>query len=71
MSGPTDLPRASLAHRLLMGVVVPATNVTTEAEMDDLRPRGVVNATARIANPDRIVAGDADAAVVRAAIVGA
>jgi hypothetical protein len=34
-------PCASLAHRLLMGVVVPATNVTTEAEMDDLRPRGV------------------------------
>lgn len=62
--------RASLAHRLLMGVVVPATNVTTEAEMDDLRPRGVVNATARIANPDRAVAGDADAAVVRAAMVG-
>jgi maleate isomerase len=53
-----------------MGVVVPATNVTTEAEMDDLRPRGVVNATARIANPDRVVAGDADAAVVRDAMVG-
>jgi maleate isomerase len=53
-----------------MGVVVPATNVTTEAEMDDLRPRGVVNATARIANPDARVAGDADAAVVRAAMVG-
>lgn len=62
--------RGPLAHRLLMGVVVPATNVTTEAEMDDLRPRGVVNATARIANPDARVAGDADAAVVRAAMVG-
>jgi maleate isomerase len=62
-------PRATLAHRLLMGVVVPATNVTTEAEMDDLRPPGVVNATARIANPDARVAGDADAAVVRAAMV--
>ncbi|WP_137128008.1 arylmalonate decarboxylase [Roseomonas sp. HF4] len=62
-------PRATLAHRLLMGVVVPATNVTTEAEMDDLRPRGVVNATARIANPDRAVGSDADAAEVRAAMV--
>ena len=62
-------PCASLAHRLLMGVVVPATNVTTEAEMDDLRPRGVVNATARIANPDRAVASDADAAEVRRAMV--
>ena len=62
-------PRAAIAPRLLMGVVVPATNVTTEAEMDDLRPRGVANATARIANPDRRVAGDADAAEVRAAMV--
>ncbi|GGJ37293.1 hypothetical protein GCM10011320_51170 [Neoroseomonas lacus] len=53
-----------------MGVVVPVNNVTPEAEMDDLRPRGVVNATARIANPDRAVAGDADAAVVRAAVAG-
>lgn len=63
-------PRYGLAPRLLMGVVVPATNVTTEAEMDDLRPGGVINATARIANPDAAVAGDADAAVVRAAMVG-
>ncbi len=62
--------RSPLAQRLLMGVVVPATNVTTEAEMDDLRPRGVINATARIANPDARVAGDADAAAVRAAMVG-
>jgi len=62
-------PRPGLAGRLLMGVVVPATNVTTEAEMDDLRPRGVANATARIANPDRAVASDADAAEVRAAMV--
>ncbi len=62
--------RSPLAQRLLMGVVVPATNVTTEAEMDDLRPRGVVNATARIANPDARVAGDADALAVRAAMVG-
>jgi maleate isomerase len=62
-------PRPTLAPRLLMGVVVPATNVTTEAEMDDLRPRGVINATARIANPDRAVASDADAAAVRAAMV--
>ena len=61
--------RCPLAHRLLMGVVVPATNVTTEAEMDDLRPRGVVNATARIANPDARVTGDADALAVRAAMV--
>ncbi len=68
MSEPRE--RGPLAHRLLMGVVVPATNVTTEAEMDDLRPRGVVNATARIANPDARVTGDADAAVVRAAMVG-
>lgn len=69
MDTPPLNPRATLAHRLLMGVVVPATNVTTEAEMDDLRPRGVVNATARIANPDKAVASDADAAVVRAAMV--
>lgn len=62
--------RPGLAPRLLMGVVVPATNVTTEAEMDDLRPAGVINATARIANPDARVAGDADAAAVRAAMVG-
>jgi len=61
--------RCPLAHRLLMGVVVPATNVTTEAEMDDLRPHGVVNATARIANPDARVTGDADALAVRAAMV--
>ncbi len=63
-------PRPGLAPRLLMGVVVPATNVTTEAEMDDLRPAGVINATARIANPDAKVAGDADVAAVRAAMVG-
>jgi maleate isomerase len=62
--------RCPLAQRLLMGVVVPATNVTTEAEMDDLRPDGVANATARIANPDARVTGDADAAAVRAAMVG-
>jgi maleate isomerase len=52
-----------------MGVVVPATNVTTEAEMDDLRPRGVVNATARIANPDARVGSDADTLAVRATMV--
>ena len=61
--------RASLAPRLLMGIVVPATNVTTEAEMATLRPRGVVHATARIANPDKAVRADADAAEVRAAMV--
>jgi maleate isomerase len=69
MEAPPLSPRASLAPRLLMGVVVPATNMTTEAEMDDLRPRGVANATARIANPDRQVTADADAAEVRAAMV--
>ncbi len=62
-------PRDTLGHRLVMGVVVPATNTTTEAEMAGLRPAGVVNATARIANPDRRVAGDADATEVRAAMV--
>lgn len=69
MEAPPLAPRAALAPRLLMGVVVPATNVTTEAEMDDLRPRGVTNATARIANPDRQVQADANAAEVRAAMV--
>jgi maleate isomerase len=69
MDTPPLNSRATLAQRLLMGVVVPATNVTTEAEMADLRPRGVVNATARIANPDRAVASDADSAEVRAAMV--
>ena len=61
--------RATLAPRLLMGVVVPATNMTTEAEMADLRPHGVINATARIGNPDRRVRSDADSAAVRAAMV--
>ncbi|MBB5691407.1 arylmalonate decarboxylase [Roseomonas alkaliterrae] len=69
MDAPPLNPHPTLAPRLLMGVVVPATNVTTEAEMDDLRPHGVINATARIANPDAAVASDADAAVVRAAMV--
>lgn len=69
MDAPPLDPRPGLAHRLLMGVVVPATNVTTEAELADLRPRGVANATARIANPDRAVASDADAAELRAAMV--
>jgi maleate isomerase len=69
MEAPPLNLRFTLAPRLLMGVVVPATNVTTEAEMADLRPDGVTNATARIANPDRTVASDADVAEVRAAMV--
>jgi maleate isomerase len=62
--------RDTLGHRLVMGVVAPATNTTTQAETDPLRPEGVVNAHARIANPDQAVLKDADQAAVRAAMVG-
>lgn len=55
--------------RLLMGVVAPATNIMVQPEMDALRPPGVINAHARIANPDQRVASDADSLVVRQAMV--
>jgi maleate isomerase len=61
--------RDTLAHRLLMGVVSPATNTVVQPEMEALRPEGVVNAHARIANPDQAVARDADTLAVRAAMV--
>jgi maleate isomerase len=56
-------------HRLLMGVVAPATNIIVQPEMEALRPEGVINAHARIANPDQAVARDADTLAVRAAMV--
>lgn len=62
--------RDTLGHRCLMGVVAPATNTAVQAEMDDLRPEGVINAHARIANPEQRVLADADTLAVRAAMVG-
>jgi maleate isomerase len=62
-------PRDTLGHRLVMGIVAPATNTTTQAECDPLRPDGVVNAHARIANPDQAVLKEADQAAVRASMV--
>lgn len=62
--------RDTLAPRLLMGVVAPATNATVQPEMEALRPQGVINAHARIANPEQRVASDADSLAVRAAMVG-
>lgn len=62
-------PRDTLGHRCLMGVVAPATNTAVQAEMDDLRLEGVINAHARIANPEQRVAADADTLAVRAAMV--
>lgn len=62
-------PRDTLGHRLVLGIVAPATNTATQAECDPLRPEGVVNAHARIANPDAAVLRDADQAALRAAMV--
>ncbi len=62
-------PRDTLGRRLVMGIVAPATNTTTQAECDPLRPDGVVNAQARIANPDQAVLKEADQAAVRASMV--
>jgi len=66
-------PRDTLGYRCVMGVVAPATNTAVQAEMDGLRPGGetggVVNAHARIANPEQRVAADADTLAVRAAMV--
>jgi maleate isomerase len=55
--------------RALIGVVAPATNITVQPEMEALRPAGVINAHARIPNPDQRVAADADTRAVRAAMV--
>ncbi len=55
--------------RLLMGVVAPATNISVQPEMEALRPPGVINAHARIPNPDRAVSSDADTLAVRASMV--
>ena len=61
--------RDTLGHRCLMGVVAPATNTAVQPEMEALRPEGVVNAHARIANPEQRVTADADTLAVRAAMV--
>jgi len=61
--------RDTLGHRCLMGIVAPATNTAVQPEMEALRPEGVVNAHARIANPEQRVAADADTLAVRAAMV--
>lgn len=61
--------RDTLGHRCVMGVVAPATNTVVQPEMEALRPEGVVNAHARIANPEQRVAADADTLAVRAAMV--
>jgi len=61
--------RDTLGHRLLMGVVAPATNTVVQPEMEALRPDGVVNAHARIANPEQRVQAEADALTVRSAMV--
>jgi maleate isomerase len=55
--------------RLLMGVVAPATNISVQPEMEALRPHGVINAHARIPNPDQAVRGDADTLAVRATMI--
>lgn len=62
-------PRDTLGHRCVMGVVAPATNTAVQAEMDALRLEGVINAHARIANPEQRVVADADTLAVRAAMV--
>ncbi|MEI6158962.1 MAG: hypothetical protein WCP77_03935 [Roseococcus sp.] len=59
----------TLGHRCVMGVVAPATNTAVQAEMDGLRIEGVINAHARIANPEQRVGVDADELAVRAAMV--
>lgn len=61
--------RSPLAERALLGIVAPATNITVQPEMEALRPRGVCNALARIANPDQAVRADADTLAVRAAML--
>jgi maleate isomerase len=61
--------RDTLGHRCVMGVVAPATNTAVQAEMDGLRPEGIINAHARIANPEQRVAADSDTLAVRAAMV--
>jgi maleate isomerase len=61
--------RDTLGHRCVMGVLAPATNTAVQAEMDALRLDGVINAHARIANPEQRVVADADTQAVRAAMV--
>jgi maleate isomerase len=53
-----------LAHRLKLGVLVPAFNATVQPEMETLRPPGVTNHVARIDMPDRALASDADQTAV-------
>ncbi|WP_144184782.1 maleate cis-trans isomerase family protein [Elioraea rosea] len=62
-------PVSSYGLRLVMGVIAPATNTTSQPEMEALRPDDVVNAHARIPNPDRAVFTDADQRAVRASMV--
>lgn len=61
--------RDTLGQRCVMGVVAPATNTPVQAEMAALRLEGVINAHARIANPEQRVVADADTLAVRAAMV--
>lgn len=41
-----------LGHRLRVGVVIPSTNTSAQAEMDDLRPFGVTNHVGRMVISD-------------------
>lgn len=61
--------REGLGNRCVMGVVAPATNTVVQPEMEALRPEGVINAHARIANPEQRVLADGDTLTVRGAMM--
>ncbi|MDW8314477.1 MAG: arylmalonate decarboxylase [Rhodovarius sp.] len=62
-------PRPPLAPRALIGIIAPATNITVQPEMEALRPPGVCNQHARIANPEQAIMSDRDTLAVREAML--
>ena len=58
-------PRPPLAERAMIGIVAPATNITVQPEMEVLRPPGVCNQHARIANPNSAITGNTDTLAAR------
>ncbi len=64
-TAPLLAERSPLAERALIGIVAPATNITVQPEMEALRPAGVCNQHARIANPNSKIAGNTDTLAAR------
>ena len=49
-----------LGYRLKIGIVIPSTNTTVQAETDAMRPPGVTNHIARIHIPDMPLTNDTE-----------